>query len=320
LIKVEPTKQAATGWYAPLLHYSSRPDVFFCEPVSEEVRSTMRQIGLRNLAVEKELSGILTALEALPVPVILLKGSHLIQEIYPWGIRPVGDIDLLIRQEDFASAHKAITSLGYQPWLKTFPLWIHLHYSGKVTYTRPAETGTPISLDLHLTLGPRPYLGYVDPAALWSKAVETRVNGRRVYVLCPEHLLIHLCLHLLQHTPDHWAVCGCDIAALLRHEENRFPWESFLEETTAAGVNRPVRYALETVNKMFDALIPAAILDRLSKPPSGRPGWKLRLYFFCQRSETRKYLLQFISTPGWREKLGCFPYILPFLLRRFKNN
>ncbi|MCR4440794.1 MAG: nucleotidyltransferase family protein [Peptococcaceae bacterium] len=315
----DPTAKSEAGWYAPMFLYSLHPAAFPLEKDGEEIRNTMRQIGLRNLSLEKELAGILKALETVHVPVILLKGCHLVQAIYPWDVRPVGDMDLLIKREDFPRAHKVIRDLGYQPWMENFPLWIHCHFSGKLTYTRSREKEPFIPLDLHFSLGPYPYLARIEPPVLWNKAREIQINGHKAYTLCPEHLLIHLSLHLLQHTPDHWPVCGCDIAALIHHEGSRFPWEGFLVETKKAGVNRPVRFALEKVGEMFGELVPEEILNRLAKLPPGKPGWNLNLHFACQKSEVKKYLLQFLSTPGWRAKLGCFPYILPFFLRRLKN-
>ncbi|GAB4524424.1 MAG: hypothetical protein Fur0018_07970 [Anaerolineales bacterium] len=69
----------------------------------------------RNTLLLQELGRILEAFEQAGIEVIVLKGAALAQTLYEdIGLRPMSDIDLLVRPEDVWRVWKIICSLGYQ--------------------------------------------------------------------------------------------------------------------------------------------------------------------------------------------------------------
>ena len=105
---------------APLLYYALK-ETEWPANVPPDVQADLRQAyyatTARNLLVYRELSRILAALSAsLPLPVVVLKGAALAATLYPSiGLRPMGDLDLLVPKDRLDQAVAAIRALGYVP-------------------------------------------------------------------------------------------------------------------------------------------------------------------------------------------------------------
>lgn len=299
----------------PLFLYAHNPDYFLQTENEIKLKDIMQQIGIRNLILEKELLDLVKALETTQIPILLLKGAHLIQTLYPWGVRFVSDIDMLIKPEDFQKADKLIREQGYRPWLEKFPLWIHQHFSKKLTYTKDSPSNIP--LDLHFSLGPYPYLGRIEIHSIWSKAQKIKLGNTQAFVLCSEHLLIHLCLHFFQHNLEKETVSGYDAAMLIKHEGDKFPWNDFLIEVKKAEVQKPIYLALKTILDNFQVIIPDDILEQIAALPSSKKEKLIFQHSQYIKSERKKYLLQFLTTPGLLARLRCLPYIFADIITNF---
>jgi hypothetical protein len=70
------------------------------------------------LFLSRELIRVVDRLQAISVDVLPYKGVALAETVYgDIALRQAGDIDLLIRPQDFARARKSLRELGYQPHL-----------------------------------------------------------------------------------------------------------------------------------------------------------------------------------------------------------
>ena len=62
----------------------------------------------------KSLYEVLEVFHKAGIKVILLKGSHLAQFVYQdIGVRPMGDIDILVRKEDLSKAEELLLQMEY---------------------------------------------------------------------------------------------------------------------------------------------------------------------------------------------------------------
>src|SRR3972149_9363372 len=62
----------------------------------------------------KSLYEVLEVFHKAGIKVILLKGSHLAQFVYQdIGVRPMGDIDILVRKDDLQKAETLLLQMGY---------------------------------------------------------------------------------------------------------------------------------------------------------------------------------------------------------------
>jgi len=313
--------------YEPLLQYIRNDctiDYSVCTP---DITDAIREIGVRNMFIQKKLHELMQKLEAEGITAVALKGSHLIHTVYPFGIRPLEDIDLLIPRKDFNRADQMISSMGYTDCAIGLDTWTHLQFSNKMTYTDNTLPFIPI--DVHFSLGPYPYLGKIDEATLFENT-ELLVTPSGTYnVLQPEVLLLHLCLHLFQHRHENWQKSGCDIIALIHyhqnHDQSDVDWDQFVTTTLKNALTLPVLYSLNKASEIAaHQIVPITVKTTLESRKPNR--YEQRIYNFSLREENtmEKHLLQFITTPGVVQKLQCIVRIIVprsiFLKRNFSGS
>ena len=100
---------------APLLYYSLNfhknqvPQTIF-----SELRESYQKTQESNHLLYSELKQILTCFGENKVESLLLKGIDLAIRVYPnVGLRPMADIDLLIKKDDLSKIEKSLFSLNY---------------------------------------------------------------------------------------------------------------------------------------------------------------------------------------------------------------
>lgn len=294
--------------HKPLLQYILNGSHVDYASLDAETKEAIRQIGVRNMFIRNRLYELAALFQKAGIDATVLKGAHLIHTIYPFGVRPIEDIDLLIRREDFETADRIIRDLGYQDTAVGMDVWTHLMFSNKMTYLNEGNPVIPI--DVHFSLGPNPYLGRVSQELLSTHTGVMEFNECHLNVLLPEMLLVHLCLHLFQHHFDDWHVSCCDIVALIRHEGDRLDWQKFYGIVHSNKLDLPVSYSLQKARELAAIKIPTS-----QEIGTHRMNAYDKFIFYLSRKQKRgfdRYLLQFITTPGISLKMrGARRIIFP---------
>lgn len=227
--------------------------------VCDEVGRTTRERNQGHLAGAAEA---LTSLERAGISALALKGLPMIVEHYPEpALRPMADVDLMVRPADLSSALTALRAAGWRAhlvprrlrrWVKSFDL------------VRPESRQ---KIDLHQYLieyGASPE----TDGALWSRAHEIDVLGARCLSPSPTDLLVHVCIAALKygrHRNSRWVP---DAMLLLR--ERRLDWAQLVESAARRGVTLPVRECLQYLVDELQAPVPQGALTELWRLPVSR--------------------------------------------------
>ena len=168
--------------------------------IPDKARRLLQSLYLRNRRSNtirnKVVAEILRAYEVERIDVLLVKGIALCNFAYSEiGLRPMRDIDLLVKKIDLPKAKKILSELGYRPALDhNIPNdYFHLVPMGKVI------DGLPVNIELHHNLLPF-HLQY----PLWpleksyGTARELEINGTRARTLGLEDTLWYVYLHGFQ--------------------------------------------------------------------------------------------------------------------------
>ena len=283
-----------------------------------EITNTIREVGVRNMFIQQKLKDLIQKFEGEKISVVILKGSHLIHDIYPFGIRPLEDIDLLLQRKDFILADQIIRDMGYSDCSVGLDIWTHLQFSNKITYTNHTMPFIPI--DIHFSLGPYPYLGRLNGEMLFESYTEKLATPSGEYnVLQTEILLIHLCLHLFQHHNENWQKSGCDIIAVILDKHDSINWDRFNHIVKENKLNLPVVYSLNKASELAPKkIIPTSVLNEIGNKKLGE--YEQIIFNLSKRhlNTMEKHLLQFITTPSFTSKLQCLLRII-FPRRSFLN-
>lgn len=278
------------------------------EAYDEEMKLAIREIGVRNMMIEKRLQLVLQKLQDKGIPAIIMKGCHLIRTIYPFGIRPIEDIDILLDRKYYAIADEVVCNLGYTSQALGLDVWTHVEISNKVTYINGTHPKIPI--DFHFTLGPYPYLGRIPFDVLLAYSERMAVNETIFYILKPEMLLVHLCLHLFQHHDEHWEVSAYDLSAVTTLQTETLNWDRFLTIVKNYALQLPVQYAISKGSTIANIQVPNWVKDKIS---SCTTTWKERRIFQASlvlNTGMEKHVIQFFTTPSLSVKLQCLRKIL----------
>ena len=144
------------------------------------------------LALERLLLETVEVLQDAGVETRVLKGPVLAHVDYPepaW--RTFGDIDLLVRSDDYDHAVQVLTGLGHERRHPEPRPGFDRRYGKGTSFV----TGDGLELDLHRTFSLGPFGVRLALDQLWSSAESFRMAGHRLEALAVEERFVHACYH-----------------------------------------------------------------------------------------------------------------------------
>ena len=254
---------------APLLYRGLQQVEAARQAVPLAVFNRLRQLYEGNVKRSQRLAAVLheVAAEAnrVGMPLLGLKDVYLVREIYPEaGLRPMGDVDLLIRQGDYERMRAALASLGFEP-LPDRDIPYTLKYAWAHHFRRTADN---VWLDVQWNVMQREWDSCgagsfrFDPDDMWTRAQPLDFAGARLLAPTLEAMLFHLCLHLEGHQYCE-LVLFCDIAELLKRRGMEVDWAQVTALTRKYRAESSVYYTLWLTQNLLDAPVPERVLSEL---------------------------------------------------------
>ncbi len=268
----------------PMLHDRlARGDLAEAVPqdVKDRLKAAHRKHSLRNLNIYRELVTVTRILDAAQIPSIALKGAFLAQFAYAEpGLRPMRDLDLLLRPEQAVQAFELLRAHGYRAMFEGAP---EAYFADRI-HLPPLTGPGGIGVELHHRLTPPggDAAGFED--GLWARSISETVGGAPIRFLSAEGLLLHLCIHAtLDHQLDLGPLALADVALLT--ERQAVDWPGFLGLVSGGNWQRCALSVLYLAKRHLGAKIPDEVIEALGGG-EGEPAWL----------EAAEYLL--FSDPG----------------------
>lgn len=240
--------------------------------VTERLKLAARKTLVDNLLLVKALREVGAALTEEGTAFVLLKGASLLGFLYPEiQLRPMTDLDLLIREKDWPKVTETLSQRGY-----ALPSREEECFRRENWYHQLVETpGSPsCAIEFHWNLE-SVERSRIDPDELIHDAVPCEIEGEQFLRLCDDHLLLHLCVHLAHHyqAPSlHWVE---DLRRLLAR--GVFNWDRIAATARAWEVENCLAYSF-------------AYLRRVCPEPLPEPTGRFRL------SPARRLILRSLGT------------------------
>jgi hypothetical protein len=251
------------------------PDADALHPTLRNYLAEQRRLsGERVALLLHDLAEILRACEQEQIAAIPLKGSLLATLFYAEpGLRPMNDLDLLVRPVDEPRMLGLLARLGYQLLARSQK---HLMLArpeshGPVVSYTGEHPDNPRSLDLHTRLAEYFWgIRYDLTEEAWADSAPGRLQGVEARVLGPATLLHHLAIHAssdalarrlrLLHLAD---------IALVADKLSQADWERIVMGAQRRGEQRMVYPALLLTSRYYP-VVPAAVLRALRSgvPPA----------------------------------------------------
>ena len=187
--------------------------------------------------------------------VMLLKGAALSALHYrDTGVRPMDDVDLLVRTEYAAPALDVLAGLGWSLDTTT-PREVFLPVRHAEALARPDGA----ILDLHWNALRHPG----SDSSFWEASVETSIGGAKVRALCATDELLLACAHGAawdRVPPVRWAA---DALTVLGAAEGAIDWDRLVSEARTRRLTAALAEALAYLRDRFAAAGPASVVTEL---------------------------------------------------------
>lgn len=250
--------------------------------VLKKLHSAYLHSTARNVKIFYELHNVMQCLTKLKIPFILLKGAHLSEAIYgDIGLRSMDDVDILFKKEDLGKAQESLLKAGY------------------------LENNDQLRIDIHWYL--EQYLD-LDMNRIWDMARPVAISGVHALVLSPEHLIVHLCMHLSFHHQFRFAGLRtfCDIRETIKSYPSGFNWKEVIDYSEECSIRNGVYLTLFLAKTLTGAMVPEDVLENL-KPVSFREEygeWAIDQIFLRKENEPSlsPYFWQIWKTDSWITK------------------
>ena len=258
-------QQSARHGVTPLLYQrftTTSTGTLIPTRVMQRLREIYLYSAKENIRLYHELSKVLKTLQNDDIPVIALKGAHLAEVVYGnIALRPMGDVDLLVRKTDLSRVEEKLMEIGYgcSPERPSIEEQCEKaqHLFG---FTKPDV----FLIEIHWTIEHPTSLFKIDLDGLWSRAWPAIIAGVEVLVLSPEDLLLHLCLHASFHHKFRIGLKSfCDISETVRHYRDEMDWEQVQLRARQWGASKCAYLTLHLARELLEAAVPDEVLDTL---------------------------------------------------------
>jgi hypothetical protein len=243
------------------------------------VQEASRLAALQTAVMLKNVAYILNRLNTAGLDYLVVKGPAVAYTIYPEpALRSFNDLDLIVRERDWALTHRLLLELGFfqelreetqdielpEPPPKLSPQLIHYELS----YWQP-QLGLRVEVHyddiLNVGLASREVEGF------WLRAKQIEIENTPLKVMSLEDQLIHLCVHLHYHGYTRLNALS-EIAFIIRDRAGQLDWPRLLETVRVEEVQVGVYYTLYFLDQLLGLRAPAEVLAAL------RPDWFRRCW------------------------------------------
>jgi hypothetical protein len=225
----------------------------------------------RYAALREELQLVLGAFADRGIPVILLKGAYLAAQVYAnVALRPMRDLDVLVRAADLGRAGDELERLGYRPnesW-RSRQWYLDQAFHHLVPYASPRG---PAIVEVHRELAPVSLPIKLPADGLWRRARPVSRPLAQELALAPDDLLLHLAVHLAGADGflDGVRVLR-DVREIVERLGPEIEWRRLVETASACGVERHAYFTLRLARRLLRVAVPDSCLEALER--AGRVG------------------------------------------------
>jgi Uncharacterised nucleotidyltransferase len=235
------------------------------DPLMERFKGVYRYYLYKNETLLHKASHVLTAFRDAGIDTILLKGSALVPLYYrESGLRPMQDVDVLVRVQDAQAAMALLKRLG----------WSALALPSRPEKLIPIRHSIPFAdregrqIDLHWHLLWECWHGGDND--YWNSAVPISCRGVSTLTVNPTHQLLHTCWHGARWNevpPIRWIA---DAMAILNSSATEIDWDLIVEKARRHHISLPLKDSLSYLKALLRAPVPDSVIKSLESIPVSR--------------------------------------------------
>jgi hypothetical protein len=279
--------------------------------IFKELRKDYFLNATKNSLIFEELAKALENLRKAELQVIVLKGAVLAEKMYGnLALRPMIDVDLLVKKGDLYRLNEQLKILGYKPSDISVE---EIDFSSTYLTTLDYRSLSPNSPSFHIhwhfvnsTIPNESYIKNIKIEDIWRDAEKTKIADVETLVMAPHHLLIHLAEHALRVTHSLSKLSFfCDIDETVNYYKERLDWERLIKESLKFNLSRMVYPSLYFTAKFLETKMPENVLSEL-KPERHSLGERIFMNSISnnKRFPGLSYLVHLAMNNGFLKKIN----------------
>ncbi len=280
---------------------------FIPEWVKENLSKIYNVNATANARIFDDISQLLAFCQEHNIPIILLKGLSLAQELYnDLNVRPMKDADILVKESDWPVFKNILDALGFKNkneldllklhQLSQTPMHWHLSYAN--------DTGTELEIKFYLY--DLDFPNFLDPNQYWQDAKSLEIKNQKTLKLSDEDEFLYLAVRMF-NVRFQYLLWFNELREFLNKRKN-FDWPAFVVRAKHKNVSALAYFTLNILKESFEVDVPQGILKELR--PSGFKIFLLNL--ICAKNLTG------IRHPAQRESSSKIFDLMIFILLRVK--
>lgn len=254
-------QESARHGITPLLYHRLKtlhPSIPVPTEVVQRLRQSYLQSSSRNMRLYHKLGKVLEILRHENTPVIVLKGAHLAELVYcNIALRSMSDVDLLVHKADLLRVEAALLGINATPLDYNRLIGKDNHHFG---YLLP---NCGLHVEVHWNILASIYPFNIDIDGQWERSKPAIIAGVQVSVLCPEDLLLYLCLHTSMHLFTMGLKSLYDILETIRHYGREIDWKQIQLRSQQWGVEKCVYLTLKLARELLGASVPDDLMKAI---------------------------------------------------------
>lgn len=243
----------------PLLHRNLRK-IGIGHPLMERFKGIHKFTWYKNQLKLNKTATWLRSFHDAGIETMILKGAALVSLHYDsYGLRPMRDVDVLVRTDQALAAMSLLKELGFT----AFPIpveWKKIHMHAHEYRDQDGD-----GLDLHWNVFPECRQADADDG-FWNNAVMAEIDEVRTRALSPTDQLLHVCLHRARWSPVPRLLWIADAMTILKSSPS-IDWNRLVLFGQTRRLTLPLHDTLDYLHNLLDAPIPATVLQSMHKAP-----------------------------------------------------
>jgi hypothetical protein len=282
---------------APLLYSQIkkwRLDSAAPEHVLKKIRSVYLHNAARNTRLYNMLAEVLSVLRKAEIPVIVLKGAFLAEEVYGnIAARPMYDIDLLMKKEHLSNAVGELEKIGHR----------YGEYPNTDVHTRNDailsifDDGKEFPIDVHVAFEHGRIS--MEMEGIWRRAQRVSIAGEQAQALSPIDLLCHLCFHAgYQHGFSPGLLPLYDFYLSAKKYQERIDWDALWVQARGHGIFRGMLLMTRLMADLFGLALPGPGSGEESSPEFQRVLDEAKNFVVTGRRSVSPFSSEFAELAG----------------------
>lgn len=285
----------------PLLasHVICQGDDLVPPDVLNRLRTDLLKNRQSNLYLVRELVRVLSRFKSAGIAAFAFKGPVLAQLVYEDpGLRPAGDLDILIHPSDFHRAAEVLRELAYKIEIELSQAQekSHLRFNCEIQFVHEDAFSV---VDLHWGITPKTFpLALVSDDFL-SHGQTVHLAGFSIETLTDEDLIFYLSVHAAKHYFRKLEYVTT-LAEFIR-SNSQLSWAAVIARARHARAEKIVFLALLLVESFYGLPIPAEFAELTDFPDLRKTAGKIRANLLTNMTapnqlQAFRWRRQFLST------------------------